>query len=182
MSGSSRDDAGTATAPPAQALEPDGADFEPLPATRWVGVTAFALSLIGVGLSTYMTIAHFTEAAILACSGRGELSCTAVTTSAQSRVFEIPVALLGLGFFVVMSILSSPPVWRRGARWLALSRTALAVAGLLFVFWLIAAEVLIIGHICLWCTGVHVVALVLALVLTRATPAQLGLRVDDPGV
>jgi uncharacterized membrane protein len=89
---------------------------------------------------------------------------------------------LGLGFFVVMSILSSPSVWRRGARWLALSRTALAVAGLLFVFWLIAAEVLIIGHVCLWCTGVHVVALALVLVLTRATPAQLGLRIDDPGV
>ena len=40
-----------------------------LTATRWVGVAAFALSLIGVGLSTDMTIAHFTEASILACSG-----------------------------------------------------------------------------------------------------------------
>jgi hypothetical protein len=29
---------------------------------------------------------------------------------------------------------------------------------------------------------VHVVALALVLVLTRATPAQLGLRIDDPGV
>jgi uncharacterized membrane protein len=57
----------------------------------------------------------------------------------------------------------------------------LAVAGLLFVFWLIAAEILIIGHVCLWCTGVHVVMIALVLVLTRATPAQLGLRVDQTG-
>jgi uncharacterized membrane protein len=78
-----------------------------------------------------------------------------------------------------MSILSSPPLWRQGARWLALSRTVLAGAGLLFVFWLIAAEVLIIGHVCLWCTGVHVVMIALVLVLTRATLAQLGLRVDE---
>ena len=181
MSGSSRDDAATATLSPAHVLEPDAAGVEASPATRRVGLSAFALSLIGVVLSTYMTIAHFTEVTILACSGRGELSCTAVTTSPQSRVFGIPVALLGLGFFVVMSILSSPPLWRRGARGLALSRTALAAVGLLFVFWLIAAEILIIGHVCLWCTGVHVVMIALVLVLTRATPAQLGLRVDQTG-
>jgi uncharacterized membrane protein len=57
----------------------------------------------------------------------------------------------------------------------------LAGAGLLFILWLIAAEVLIIGHVCLWCTGVHVVTIALALVLTRATRAQLGLRVDESG-
>lgn len=148
-------------------------------ATRWVGVTTFALSVIGVGLSTYMTIAHFTEASILACSGTGELSCTLVTTSPQSRVLGIPVVLLGLSFFVVMSILTSPPVWRRSERWLALSRSTLAVSGMIFVLWLITAEVLIIGHICLWCTGVHVVMTALLLVLTRATPAQMGFLVDD---
>jgi uncharacterized membrane protein len=58
-------------------------------------------------------------------------------------------------------------------------RTALALAGLAFVLWLVAAEVLIIGHVCLWCTGVHIVMIALLLVLTRATPAQLGLRAND---
>jgi uncharacterized membrane protein len=148
-------------------------------ATRWVGVTAFVLSLIGLGLSNYVAIAHFTEAAILACSGGGELSCTAVTTSPQSLVFGVPVALLGLGYFVVMSILTSPPIWRRSERWLALTRTLLAVAEILFVLWLVAAEVVIIGHICPWCTGVHAVMVALLLVITRATPAQLGLHVVD---
>lgn len=148
-------------------------------ATREVGAAVFALSVTGIGLSTYATIAHFSEASILACSGTGELSCIAVTTSPQSRVLGIPVVLLGLNFIVVMSILTSPPVWRRSERWLALSRSTLAVSGMIFVLWLIIAEVLIIGHICLWCTGVHVVMTALLLVLTRATPAQMGLLVDD---
>jgi uncharacterized membrane protein len=87
--------------------------------------------------------------------------------------------LLGLSFFVVMSVLTSPTVWRRSERWLVISRSTLAVSGMIFVLWLITAEVLIIGHICLWCTGVHVVMTALLLVLTRATPAQMGLRVDD---
>jgi uncharacterized membrane protein len=179
MSGPSRDDAGTTTLTSAYELESDTRGKAASPVTRWVGVSAFALSLIGVGLSTYMTIAHFTEASILACSGHGELSCTAVTTSAQSRVFGVSVAVLGLVFFVVLGLLTSPPMWRQSPRWLAMSRSMLAAAGLVFVFWLVAAEILIIGHICLWCTGVHVVALALVLVLTRATPAQLGLRVDE---
>lgn len=142
---------------------------------RGLGLTAFVLSVIGVGLSTYMTIAHFTEAAILACAGGGELSCTAVTTSPQSRLFGIPVVLVGLGYFIIMSILTAHPLWVRDARSLALIRTGLAVAGVAFVLWLVAAEVLIIGHICLWCTGVHVVALAILLVLTRSTPTRLGL-------
>ena len=154
------------------------ANASPLPLTRWVGVAAFILSLTGVGLSTYMTVAHFTETTILACSGTGELSCTAVTTSSQSRVLGIPVVLIGLSYFVVMSLLTSPPVWRRSVRWLALSRSLLAVAGTLFVFWLIAAELLIIGHVCLWCTGVHVVMIALVIVLTMSTPAQQGFRFD----
>ncbi len=155
-----------------------GPDSESVGSTRWVGVAAFALSLIGVGLSTYMTIAHFTEATILACSGGGELSCTAVTTSPQSMFLGIPVAVVGLGYFVVMSALTSPQLWRRRDLWLARVRTVLAVAGMAFVLWLVAAEILIIGHICLWCTGVHVVMVALVLVLTRATPAQLGRRVS----
>lgn len=168
---------------PVQAESVDGptasANAPRVSATLWVGVAAFVLSLIGIGLSTYMTIAHYTEASILACSGKGELSCTAVTTSLQSRVLGIPVVLLGLGFFVVMSILTSAPIWRRGERWLALTRSTLAVSGMAFVLWLVTAEVLIIGHICLWCTGVHVVMTALLLVLTRATRAQLGLLHDD---
>ncbi|MBW4029401.1 MAG: vitamin K epoxide reductase family protein [Acidobacteria bacterium] len=139
-----------------------------------LGLTAFVLSVIGVGLSTYMTIAHFTEAAILACAGGGELSCTAVTTSPQSRLFGIPVVLIGLGYFIAMSVLTAPPLWSSDVRSVALSRTGLAVVGVVFVLWLVAAEVIIIGHICLWCTGVHLVALAILLVLTRSTPSRLG--------
>jgi uncharacterized membrane protein len=145
-----------------------------LPVARWAVVTTFLLSLTGLGLSTYMTIAHFTMPTILACSGTGELSCTTVTTSPESYALGIPVVILGLGYFTVMSILNSPRMWRRPERWLAISRPTLSVVGVLFVLWLVAAEILIIGHVCLWCTGVHVVTLALLIVLTRVTPVQLG--------
>ena len=144
------------------------------PVARWAVLTTFLLSLTGLGLSTYMTVAHFTMPTILACSGTGELSCTTVTTSPESYALGIPMVILGLGYFSVMSILNSPLIWRRPERWLAISRTTLAVVGVLFVLWLVAAEILIIGHVCLWCTAVHVVTLALLIVLTRVAPVQLG--------
>jgi uncharacterized membrane protein len=42
-----------------------------------------------------------------------------------------------------------------------------------FVLWLVAAELLIIDHICLWCTGVHVVTFALLLVVSRTWTGEL---------
>jgi uncharacterized membrane protein len=145
-----------------------------MPVARWAVLVTFALSLTGLGLSIYMAIAHFTMPTILACSGTGELSCTTVTTSPESYAFGIPVVVLGLGYFAVMSVLTSPRMWRRPERWLVISRLTVSAVGMIFVLWLVAAEILIIGHVCLWCTGVHVVTLALLIVLTRVNPLQLG--------
>jgi uncharacterized membrane protein len=43
-----------------------------------------------------------------------------------------------------------------------------------FVLWLVAAELLIIKNICLYCTGVHVVTFLLLIVMTLVAPTQLG--------
>ena len=144
-----------------------------LPVARWAVVTTFLLSLTFLGLSTYMTIAQFAMPTILACSGTGELGCTTVTPSPESYALGIPVVILGPGYFAVMSILNSPRRWGRPERWLAISRPPLSVVGVLVVLWLVTAKILIISHVCSWCTGVRVVTVALPIVLTRVTPAQL---------
>ncbi len=138
------------------------------------------LSLCGVGISTYLTIAHFVGTQILACSDNALVNCTAVTTSKQSYFLGMPVTVLGLAFYLVMLIVNSPWGWRRSERVVHLGRVILCGGGLVFIAWLIIAEFLIIEHVCLWCTGVHVVTIALALVISRVSPAQLGwVRSDD---
>jgi uncharacterized membrane protein len=144
------------------------------PVPRWAVGASFALSLIGLGISTYLTITHFGGTGLLVCSGTGVVNCALVTTSAQSYFLGIPVAILGLAQYTAMSIINSPWGWRAPWRWLAIARLALGVVGMGMVLWLFSAELLIIGHICLWCSGVHVVTLILLIVLTRVSPAQLG--------
>lgn len=145
------------------------------PVPRWAVITTFVLSLIGLGLSIFLTISHFDNTIISnVCSTSGTIDCLAVTTSAQSYVLGIPVAILGLGTYVVMVALNSPWGWRAAQYWLHVVRFVIAIVATLFVFWLLYAELIIINHICEYCTGVHIVTFALLIVLTMVSPTQLG--------
>ena len=89
------------------------------------------------------------------------MNCLQVTTSAQSKVFGIPVALLGLVYFVAMLPACLPAAWRSRSPWLRNGRIAAGIVGIGFVFYLLYAELFTIGKICLYCTGVHVVTVAL---------------------
>ncbi len=128
----------------------------PLPFTTWL------LSLFALGVSVYLTITHYDSSVTLVCSDKGLINCAKVTSSPQSMVFGIfPVAVLGLAFYVFMAAINSPLGWRwdrREVKWLRLGSV---VVGMGFVLYLIYAEVIQIGNICLWCTSVHVATFLL---------------------
>lgn len=139
----------------------------------WAEVSTLILSLIGLGLSIYLTITHFQPHALV-CPVNSFIDCEKVTTSAQSEILGIPVAIYGLANYVVMTALNTPWAWHARARWIHVTRFTLAIVSMCFVLWLIYAEVIIIGSICEYCTGVHLVTFALLIVLTRVSPAQLG--------
>lgn len=127
----------------------------------WVVIGSLVLVGLGLVLSAYLTYEHFSATATLACPPGETFNCTKVTQSQWSYLFGIPVALLGLLYFVAMTALCMPNVWRRPEAWLDRVRLAMAILGVVFVAYLVWAEVAKIGSICLWCTGVHVVTFVL---------------------
>jgi uncharacterized membrane protein len=127
----------------------------------WLQVTSLVLAVIGLGISAYETYVHFNGNHLAGCSTNGAVNCTAVITSSQSMVFNvIPVAILGLAFYVVAVPLFSPWAWRAEWRLVHQLRLASMVVGIGFVMYLIYAE-LQIGSICEYCTGVHVVTFLL---------------------
>jgi uncharacterized membrane protein len=79
------------------------------------------------------------------------------------------VALLGLLFFVAMVPACLPVAWRSRKPLIRRARLVAATVGILFVFYLIYAELFIIDNICLWCTAVHVVAVALFAVIAFGT-------------
>jgi uncharacterized membrane protein len=145
----------------------------------WLQLTTFVLALAGLGVSIYLTIAHFTESALLGCSESGVVNCTKVTTSPQSYVFGIPVAVLGLAFYLFAAAIMSPWAWQAARREIHLLRIASLVVGIGFVLYLIYAELFTIGSICLYCTSVHAITFVL-FVLVAFAAAAWGVRPGAP--
>ncbi len=144
-------------------------------APLWLQLTTLALSLGGLGVSLYLTIAHYTTAATLACPETGVINCEKVTTSPQSVVFGIfPLAVLGLAFYLFMTVVNSPWAWR--ADWPALrwARLGSLAAGIGFVLYLIYTELFTLDAICLWCTGIHVITFLLFALIVPTAAARPG--------
>lgn len=135
----------------------------------WVQLSSFALAIAGLGVSVYMTIEHFTGNATLACSTNSVVNCEAVTTSPESMVFGVlPVAVLGLAFYVFMVAATTPWAWRSERREIALARLGSVIVGVGFILYLMYVELFQVGFICLWCTSVHVITFLLFVVITLA--------------
>ena len=153
---------------------PAGGGYADPPWIRW---GALLLSVAGFGVSVYLTIAHYTSSAILACSESGLVNCGKVTTSPESNVFGIfPVAVLGLAFFVFMLAINSPWAWRARQPLIPMARLASVLVGIVFVLYLVYTELFTLNAICLYCTAVHVItfllfALVMFSTATRPAPA-----------
>ena len=134
---------------------------------------SFVVAVLGLLVSAYLTLEHFTSPAVLACPEGATLNCAKVTSSPWSLVLGVPVALLGLLFFVGMAMLVSPPAWRRRA--LDPVRVVGAAAGVVMALYLVFVELFRVDALCLWCTGAHLCAVgLLVSVLWRVANRESG--------
>ncbi|MGZ4610364.1 MAG: vitamin K epoxide reductase family protein [Actinomycetes bacterium] len=137
-------------------------------APRWAPITSLTLCAVGLAVSAYLTYEHYSAATTLACPNTGSINCVKVTTSSYSSFLGIPVALLGLLFFAALTPLCIPAAWRSRHLWVARARLAAVAGGVLFVLYLVWAELFRIDAICLWCTAVHAVTVALFAVVVMA--------------
>jgi uncharacterized membrane protein len=136
---------------------------------RWVRVAAPLLCLAGLGVSLYLTIAHYNAKVVLACPATGIVNCAKVTESPQSAILGVPVALLGLLYFAAITPLHLPAAWRSESGLVRRARVAAAVAGILMVLYLIYTELFTLDALCLWCTAVHGITFLLFVVTLVGT-------------
>jgi len=137
-------------------------------APRWAVYSSLALSLAGLAVAGYLTLEHLTASVTLACPDTGVINCRKVTSSEQSSLFGVPLPVLGGLFFLTMTALCLPSAWRLAVPAVPWIRLGLATSGVLFVLYLVYAELFILDAICLWCTVVHVLAFALFVVLALA--------------
>ncbi len=145
-------------------------------APGWAGPTSLVLAVLGVAVSAYLTVEHYSSSATLACPDSGVVDCVKVTTSSYADLLGVPVALLGLLFFLAVAALCLPVAWASTHAWVHRARLAAVSGGAVFVLYLVWVELFRVDAICLWCTAVHVLAVALFAVVSlasalRGTPA-----------
>jgi uncharacterized membrane protein len=147
----------------------------------WLPFTTLALSVLGLIDAGYQTYTHFSNTGLAGCSAKGD-ACVVVQTSPYAWVFGIPVAVLGLAFFVFMVVINSPQAWRAKNPLIHRVRLASVVVGMLFVLYLIYNELVRIGQVCPYCTSVHIITFILfALIVYQATAPAKPAPVPDKG-
>ncbi len=139
---------------------------------RWPSVLGLLICVAGLGAAAYLTYAHYTSASVLACPATSFVNCAKVTTSSYSRIFGLPVAVLGLVFFAFMLPLQLPAAWRSHNPLLRAGRLGATVVGVGMILWLIYVELFRLDSICLWCTGVHALTFLLFVIVVLGTVAS----------
>jgi uncharacterized membrane protein len=137
---------------------------------NWPWIAGLALSITGLGLAGYLTYEHYTSSTSLSCpAGGGLVNCLKVTTSPYASIGSIPVALLGLVFFVAMAALQTRRAWATTSAAVRCARLLWSIVGVTTVMWLVYAELFRLHAVCLWCTCVHIVAALLFIVTAFGT-------------
>ncbi|HTE46315.1 MAG TPA: vitamin K epoxide reductase family protein [Gemmatimonadaceae bacterium] len=110
------------------------------------------ISLLGLFLGIYLTLYKFGFIGTLAC---GVGSCERVQASRWSVFLGLPVATWGIGFYVLMLVLSIAGMQERYAdsERRALATFILAGVGVVFTAWLNYLEAYVIHAWCEWCIG-----------------------------
>lgn len=146
----------------------------------WAAPVTLTLSVVGLAVAGYLTWSHYTTPLALACPDTGVINCAKVTTSPQSMLFGVlPVALLGLGYFAVLTGLSLPAAWRSPRPAVRRFRLAAVGVGVVSVVYLVYVELFAVDAICLYCTAVHVVTVLLFAATAVATAAASGADASD---
>jgi uncharacterized membrane protein len=124
------------------------------------------LSIIGILISLYLLQSHYAPADKGSICDFGEsVSCSLVNTSVYSELFNVPVALFGVLWFVILIGLS----WKglKSDKTIPTASVVWSIVGLLSVIYLVIAEILL-RSICPFCTVVHVI-IITVLILSLMT-------------
>ena len=118
------------------------------------------VSLAGIFLGVYLTLYKFGVIGSLVCNVG---SCEKVQSSRYSVFLGLPVATWGIGFYLLMLVLSVASMQERyaGSRGLSLAMFLVTGWGVLFTAWLNYLEAFVINAWCEWCLGSAAMVLLL---------------------
>lgn len=128
-------------------------------------IPALFLSFIGFIDASYLTIIHYRDV-LPSCSVLK--GCDIVTTSVFSTIGNVPIALFGTLFYLVLSFFAILIITHPHKNWVKLF-SATAYLGFLVSLFLFLIQVLILKAICQFCVSSEIISFLIYLLSIRMT-------------
>ena len=132
--------------------------------SKWFNIVVLILSAIGIGDTTYLTIKRFTHDSVNCSLFEG---CDLVTTSSYSAIFGIPVAVMGIIFYVSIFGLTLWHIRSKNKKAINILM-GLSSVGLLMSMWFVYTQAFILNSYCSYClvsAGLSTTIFILTLIL-----------------
>jgi uncharacterized membrane protein len=133
-------------------------------------ITSYVLAAIGLIDSMYLTYVKLSHQQVY-CGGLGE--CETVNNSPYSEIYGLPIALLGIGGYLL--IIALLYLETRGGIWQSNSRLlvfGISLVGILYSIYLTYIEIAVLNAICPYCVLSAVVMLLLFIISTYRLVAE----------
>ena len=114
----------------------------------WIVITILTLSILGIFDTVYLTVKRYSHDSSINCSIFE--GCDFVTTSSYSAILGIPVAVLGIIFYVGIFVLSFLYLRSKNRKFIV-SLLGLSSIGVLMSFWFLYTQAFILNAFCLYC-------------------------------
>lgn len=128
------------------------------PANTGIRMTIPVLGLTGMGISSYLIYVHYNEIETICLPN---FECDFVLSSPYAQMWGIPISVLGLFIYAVMTLLGFWLLFERseGQDLISLGIYAIALSGTLFTAYLYYLEIFVLHAFCTWCVGSSLVTL-----------------------
>jgi uncharacterized membrane protein len=127
---------------------------------RIICLALIAISVVGIAISAYLTTVHYADVELV-CTTDGVVNCEEVLTSTYADVAGIPWSLGGIAWFGVTAALAAAALLQRPeAAFVQPAQVAWSLLGIATVVYLVGVEIFALEQICLWCTAMHALIVV----------------------
>jgi len=138
---------------------------------RWILNAIVLLAIVGAGVSSVSLYHHYEKSESSFCDFGGSFNCDIVNRSIYSKVFEIPVALIGILGYLILAFLARR--YQKNLKGRPLFLMGATLAGLAFALRLTYIEKFVLAAWCVLCLSS--LAIILSITILSA---MLFLRPD----
>jgi|GEM_PF-460788 len=131
----------------------------PMKSLRRLYAWLIAFNSIAVGLSAFLLYLHFKPDLTGFCNLAAKFDCDIVNKSIYSEIFGVPVALLGLIAYIIITVFAIRGLYKDQKKLLPYM-TAFVSAGFLFALYLTGVETFILRTYCIFCVMQQVIIFV----------------------